>query len=75
MTPLSEIERLALSKGNYALNFAVHKHNSYITDRTITLEEAACAVIVIPLQTYTIAKGMNEHANVLSAIHTTIYAV
>ncbi len=45
MTPLSEIERQALSKGNYALKFAVHKNNSYITDRTITLEEAARCVV------------------------------
>ena len=45
MIPLSDIQRQELSKGNFALKFAVHKHNSYITDRTITLEEAARCVV------------------------------
>lgn len=45
MIPLSEIEMQAISQGNFALKFAVHKHNSYITDRTITLEEAARCVV------------------------------
>jgi hypothetical protein len=45
MIPLNEIERQQLSQGNYTLKFAVHKHNPYIADRTITLEEAARCVV------------------------------
>ena len=45
MTPLSTVEHQELDKGNYAVKFSVHKHNSYITDRTITLEEATRCVV------------------------------
>lgn len=45
MTPLCAVERQELENGNYAVKFAVHKHNSYIPDRTITLEEAAKCVV------------------------------
>jgi hypothetical protein len=45
MTPLSEIETRELNKGNFAVSFSVHKYNSYIKDRTITLAEAAKCVV------------------------------
>ena len=45
MTPLCAVENQELRNGNYAVKFAVHKHNSYIPDRTITLEEAAKCVV------------------------------
>jgi hypothetical protein len=46
MTPLSVIQNEEMLKGNFALMFSVHKRNSYIPDRNITIEEAAKCVIL-----------------------------
>jgi len=46
MTPLSELESAEMQKHNFALKFSVHKYNSYINDRTITIEEAARCVVL-----------------------------
>jgi len=45
MTPLCTHESEQVQKGNYALKYSVHKYNSYISGRTITLEEAARCVV------------------------------
>jgi hypothetical protein len=45
MIPLSETEQREMAKGNFAVSFSVHKYNSYIQGRTITLQEAAKCVV------------------------------
>lgn len=45
MIPLYEVEQSELAKGNRALTFSVHKYNSDIQGRTITVAEAARCVV------------------------------
>ena len=44
--PLHEVQETCLNNGKYALKFSVPKHNSYIADRTITMEEATKCVLL-----------------------------
>ncbi|QIR16390.1 hypothetical protein [Shewanella aestuarii] len=46
MTPLSEMQREAISQGNFALKFAVHKYNSYMPGHILSIEEAAKCVVL-----------------------------
>ena len=46
MTPLSKLINDEMQKNNFALKFSIHKYNSYISGRTITIEEAAKCVVL-----------------------------
>jgi hypothetical protein len=46
MTPLGKIESERINSNNFLFKFSVHKHNSYIPYRAITLEEAARCVVL-----------------------------